>query len=541
MRMGGVGAGWWRGFDPRAGVAGRVVALWLVAALVSCATPSQKAAKQAEEGERQIGRMTALQSKGPPTRIILMTVAGLKASDFLTSDGYVAADGGPVRMPNLATLARQGVVGERAFPPSPGSTYASHATLVTGLLPSRHGIVADTYLEEAGSASLPFWSSQKLKGTALWDAAIGRGVMALGWPTTIDARIELVLPEARSSDKDRPWLDFMRGISSPYLIRHLEAIEADTLAADAGDTKPVRPAASWPSPSEKDAALSEVACHVALSERDPGLWLIRFDQTQIALQTSGVGSLEVAAALRRIDDEIGALMDCLEEAGRVEDTAIFVIGDVGYESVHTRVDPNVVLVQKGLIGRDPRSAIGMRGWLAVARSQGKSAYIYAKDADNAVAARKILEEEAERTGAFRVVSAADLAKTDVDPQAWFGLAAMPGFEIGNGMIKPMLQPAEARASAGALRLSGDTSSAVGFVAWGRGVRQHVRIPELDLVDVAPTISMLFGLRLDETLDGEPITGILRASVPLPPPGPKRIGVDNDGDVDRTLRELGGGR
>ncbi len=31
-----------------------------------------------------------------------------------------------------------------------------------------------------------------------------------------------------------------------------------------------------------------------------------------------------------------------------------------------------------------------------------------------------------------------------------------------------------------------------------------------------------------------------ASQPLPPPGPKRIGVGNDGDIPRTLRELGRG-
>jgi hypothetical protein len=60
--------------------------------------------------------------------------------------------------------------------------------------------------------------------------------------------------------------------------------------------------------------------------------------------------------------------------------------------------------------------------------------------------------------------------------------------------------------------------------------------------VAPTIAILLGLRLDDRLDGEAIVGILRAAaVSKPPPGPKRLGVGSDGDVDRALRELGGGR
>ena len=66
------------------------------------------------------------------------------------------------------------------------------------------------------------------------------------------------------------------------------------------------------------------------------------------------------------------------------------------------------------------------------------------------------------------------------------------------------------------------------------------MPELALVDVAPTIARLLGLRLDDGLDGRTLVGILRASQALPPPGPKRIGVGSDGDIPRTLRELGRG-
>jgi arylsulfatase A-like enzyme len=471
----------------------------------------------------------------------MITVAGMVASDFLTADGYVASDGDRVRMPNVARLAREGVVGERALPPSPGSSYASHATLVTGLLPSRHGVVADTKIDLQGTSVTPFWESKQLVATALWDAAIGRGVMALGWPTTVGARIELILPEARPSEGGEPWLDFMRQISSPFLTNQLQVIADDALSTAKTGLTTRREPSSWPTPSEKDAAIAEIACYVALSDRDPGLWLIRLDQTENEMRVAGSGSADVAAALGRIDDEIGALVDCLEESEQLANSAIFVVGDVAYAPVHTRVDPNVALVARGLIGRDPRSAIGVRSWLAVTRSQGRSAYVYAKDAGNAVAARKVLEAEAARTGAFRVVPAAELAQTDVDPQAWFGLAAAPGFEIGDGLSKPTLRPAETRSSAGALRGTADLTNSVGFVAWGRGIRRRVRLSQIDFVDIAPTISKLFGLRLDESIDGKPISGILRAATPPPPPGPKRLGIGADGDIDRTLRDMGGRR
>ena len=107
------------------------------------------------------------------------------------------------------------------------------------------------------------------------------------------------------------------------------------------------------------------------------------------------------------------------------------------------------------------------------------------------------------------------------------------------------RPAELRSSAGGFARSGQAGSpvgdAVGFVGWGRGVRERVRVPELALVDLGPTIARLLGLRLDDRLDGRAMVGILRASQPLPPPGPKRIGITPDGDSSRALRELGGGR
>ena len=134
--------------------------------------------------------------------------------------------------------------------------------------------------------------------------------------------------------------------------------------------------------------------------------------------------------------------------------------------------------------------------------------------------------------------AADLTGSGVDPQAWFGLAARPGYSFGNALMGPLLRPSELRSSAGGFALRAGAAGAVGFVAWGRGVRGQVRMPELELVDVAPTIARLLGLRLDDALDGRTLVGILRASQPLPPPGPKRIGVGTDGDIPRTLRELG---
>ena len=505
--------------------------------LLSCTTPSLRD----QATVVQSSRMMPAPGGGPPRRVVLISVAGLEADAFLNAWGHVASDGDVVRMPELARLARDGAVAPRVAPPTPGAIYPSHATLATGRLPRKHGVVADRVLDESGKRSLPFWDNRLLEGSALWDAAIGRGVLSLLWPTTNGARIELLVPDGDPPDPATGWLEFIKGRASPMLGGFLEEIAEQALGERGDEVEGGRDPRTWPTAVEKDAAMIELACRVVASERDPGLWLIRLHQTARFARAAGAWSAEVDAAFGRVDAGLGRLLGCLEAAGQLEDTALFVTGDVAFQPVHTRVDPNVALVAAGLVGRDPRSSTGVRSWLALSRSNGRSAYVYARDAENALLARDLLEREAEETRAFDVVAAAELATAGADPQAWFGLAARPGFVIGNGLSLPPVRPAEVRGSEGAFPFLEPSTSRVALVAWGRGIRMRVHIPELELVDVAPTIASLLGLRLDDDLDGEPVIGLLRAAVPPPPPGPKRLGVGQDPDVDRALRELGGDR
>ena len=481
-------------------------------------------------------RRQARFAEGPPQRVVLVSVAGLSPVDYLDPFGHAAAEGALVHMPTLARLAREGVTALAATPPVPGAMRTSHATLVTGTRPARHGIVADSTLDGEGTRSLPFTDHRLMEGTPLWDAAVARGVVSLGWPTTGKARIERLLPEP-SEAVEGDWLSRVRPGASPAVWREVATIaqaERAEIARRAGGEGGRRPE-SWPTPAEQDAALVEVACRLLATERDAGLWMIRLSQARPLFYGAGPGSVEVDDALARADAELERLVGCLDTTGKLSETAIFVAGDVAFEPVHTTVSPNVALVRSGLIGRDPRSATGVRSWLALVRSHGRSAYVYARDAANALDARQVLEAEAERTGAFDVVPAKTLAVRGADPQAWFGLEARPGFEIGEDLVGSPLRASIGRGAPGAL----SRETAVGFVAWGRGVRNGVRLPTLDLVDVAPTIAALLGLRLDDDVEGEPVLGILRSAVEPPPPGPKRLGGDRA--LEDRLRDLREGR
>jgi hypothetical protein len=131
--------------------------------------------------------------------------------------------------------------------------------------------------------------------------------------------------------------------------------------------------------------------------------------------------------------------------------------------------------------------------------------VYAEDESAALLARRALELVAERTRAFRVVSAHELRALGADSRAWFGLEAAPGYVIGSGYDAPSLRAAEQRGAGGYLPTK--SGSGVGFVAWGAGLRAGVRVPSMRQIDVAPTVAALLGFAL-EGAEGRPLIGVL---------------------------------
>jgi hypothetical protein len=167
------------------------------------------------------------------------------------------------------------------------------------------------------------------------------------------------------------------------------------------------------------------------------------------------------------------------------------------------VRANSVLAEAGLLTLGPSGAV--ESWSALVRSNGGSAFVYAREDRFAMAARSALEAEAQRSGAFRIVSAQEMIRRDADSQAWFGLEARPGFAFDDSAGGPLLRPSRRRSAGGYLDSRPDLSP--GFVAYGRGVRTGLRIPEIAQLEIAPTLAELRGLEL-QGARGSAFVGVL---------------------------------
>ncbi len=336
------------------------VVLWL--ATSACATGGGPRVPGA--AARSPVALPAPAALAQPARVLLVSIHGLSPARYLTADGVRS-------MPTLAALAQQGVAAESMRPVFPPAPYPAHATLVTGVSVAKHGIAA-AGLDQASD----------LRVASLWQAAAeqGRTVASLDWPTTGGAAIadlapDLVVPAGAN------WLD---------ALARSGAGRAAEFARRAGGGDP---AAASPG-AARDAALVTMACALLLAEPAPGLVLLRLSGTQLALDGAGPDSEPAHAAFAASDAELGRLVRCLGDAGLLDTTGIAVAGDHGAMPVHTEIRANVALAEAGLL---VASGSGVRSFDAVARSNGGSAFVYAKSDDAALLARRALDVAANET------------------------------------------------------------------------------------------------------------------------------------------------
>jgi len=335
----------------------------------------------------------------PPSGLVLVSVAGL------SPDRYRGAGGQPAAMPTLAALAKVGVAADAVRSVAPATRYPAHATLLSGRRPSGHGIVADLRLGEHGVRTTPYWHASHLQAPMLWEVASQAGlrVATLGWPSTVGASISLNLPDLEPARRGETWLGVLEGAAAPGLL---------ALAREAGGGEP---AAQLPG-AARDAVLVEVACRLLSSSEPPHLLLLHLSQTALPLAARGVDAPETRAAFAAADAGVTRLLRCADEQGRLERTAFVVVGDHGATPVHTMVAPNVALAAAGLLTPQQVSP-DLLSWAAIVRSNGGSAFVYARDGEDALLARTELEKAALQTEAFRVVSAEEMLRLGADPDA----------------------------------------------------------------------------------------------------------------------------
>jgi predicted AlkP superfamily pyrophosphatase or phosphodiesterase len=181
----------------------------------------------------------AAQSSGSGSTVILISFDGWRW-DYHTK----------VSVPNVQRLIARGVRAENLIPSFPAKTFPNHYTLVTGLYPGRHGIVANNILDPATGRRFSLANRREVQDPMWWGGEpiwvgvqkAGRPAAAMFWPGS-EAPIhgqwpqywmpfDESLPGNARVDRVLGWLDLPAGKRPSFLTLYFE--ELDTAAHNRG-------------------------------------------------------------------------------------------------------------------------------------------------------------------------------------------------------------------------------------------------------------------------------------------------------------------
>lgn len=431
-------------------------------------------------------------AQGGANHVVMISVDGLRPSEYLNG-----ASCGEVP-PSLRTLMQSGVYAEGVTGVLPTVTYPSHATLVTGAYPSKHGVLNNV---RARDGAPWHYDRSDIRVATIWDAARAKGLSVgiVTWPSTYGANANYLIPEDLSA-VDSVTAMVRRG-STPGLFDSLQATTGPVKLVSFDDLEAGIPL---------DAMTAAFSVEV-IKRYKPDLMLLHFLDLDHREHYEGVGSSGACASLKRLDAFIDNVRSAYKSAGILDRTTFFIVSDHGFSPLHTILSVREMLAQSGwstVIADSMAKVIDIR-------SASGSAAIYLKPGvDRRFASlleNKVRPRMEERFhGLVRWLTPDEARKLGGFPDAAVVLCAAPGYSLSGSNSKTRTLVASSGGFVGTHGYCPDEAlMQSSFIASGQGIRQAGAIPRIRMVDIAPTIAALLGLKLPDA-DGIPIAGILKS-------------------------------
>jgi predicted AlkP superfamily pyrophosphatase or phosphodiesterase len=429
--------------------------------------------------------------------VILISVDGLAHYYF---------DDPNADMPTLRQLAAEGARARRMKVSLPSVTWPNHTTLVTGVRPARHGVLANNYLDRATAKVVDliydpiFTKEQIVKVPTVYDLAKSAGMTtaAITWPASRGApTLDWTLPDVLTDE-------LFQGCGTPSLLAELKQTDI-----------PYDKHGQWHHDghgADLDRMRARILVHILRAHR-PNLALLHIDDLDTVEHAHGPRTPQAYAALKFEDDRVREVWDALKASYPGGTATLMVTADHGFFATRQQVLPNVMLRKAGLIELKGISTIASARVLATV--QGGSAFIYVLDSANRAA---LMEQAAalfkDAEGIDRVILPTDykhfgIAEPQNDPRMPdLVLSAKDGYSFsdraaGEAIVTP--KSADLRGTHGYDTDQLDMHAT--FIAWGAGIKPGTTIDAMENVDVAPTVAKLLGIKM-EGVEGKVLEGML---------------------------------
>ncbi len=434
------------------------------------------------------------------TLLVLLASAELWASsvliisiDGMRPDYVTEADKHGLKIPNLRRFLSQGAYAEGVVGVAPTITYPSHTTILTGVWPAQHNIVANLKFDPLfRNYSGWYWYAQDVRTPTLWDVASAAGIVtaSVNWPVSVGAKgVRYLIPEywrARTSDD----LDLLDAISRPD----------GSLAEMESRLGP------YTDGSEPEVKQDEIRTRFALdiiAAHKPGLMTVHLSSLDGAEHESGPFSQESNDTLEALDGMIGRLMTAFLKND--PDGVVAIVSDHGFARTDYRVNLLVPFVEAGMLkvtpAKSPNGTPVVSSWDATVWLAGGMAAVMLRDPDDTALATRVKAmltklQADPQNGIARILDKPEIAKFGAFPNAFLLVELKPPYQMGNNLTGPLVTPAPSTGTHGYLPDRPEMRAS--FFVMGKGVMSGKPLGVVDMRQIAPTLAAILNVKMPPT-------------------------------------------
>ncbi|WP_316828809.1 ectonucleotide pyrophosphatase/phosphodiesterase [Pedobacter miscanthi] len=365
---------------------------------------------------------------------------------LISADGFRYDYAARYQATHLLALSQNGVQAESMIPSYPSVTFPNHYTLVTGMYPSHHGLVNNSFLDEKANEKYSMGAKAKVRdgkwygGTPLWVLAEQQHMIA--------ASMFWVGSEAE-----------IKGIRPTYYYDYTEQITVD---------KRISIVKNWLSLPE---------------DKRPHLITFYLSEPDHAGHSFGPDAPQTEKAVKMVDSVIYALTKAIEPLN-LPVNYVFV-SDHGMTAVdreHPIATPQAIDTAKYIIA-----------------SSGTLMDIHAK---NKADIQPLYEQLKASEKDYKVY-----LKSNMPEHFHYNAKDDRMNRIGDILLVPEWPKVFSNRKPGIGHHGFDPSVVkdmhATFLAWGPAFKKQVKIPSFENVNVYPLVANILGLSYQEPIDGKP--------------------------------------
>jgi predicted AlkP superfamily pyrophosphatase or phosphodiesterase len=398
-------------------------------------------------------------------------------------------------MPAVKALAAKGVRAKRMECSFPTVTWTNHTTLVTGVYPAKHGVLANAYLDRATRKKVPlipdpiFNKEEIVKTPTIYDAAKAAGLTTAGviWPASRGAKtLDWTVPDVFEQA-------LFEKYGTPSLLKEARAAGI-----------PIEKQNEWcklgnPGKAMRDYMYSLLAQHI-IKQHKPNFLALHLVSHDSYEHSNGRQVPEAYWAANDSDNRVADIIRATEEAGIRDQTTFVITTDHGFVTYTKSINANAALRKDGFVKAVMGKSLAPDSQV-FAMAEGGACFVYVLDeAKRDSLLQQITPLLAKLEGVEGVVEAKDFgtklhhltaAQDGREPD--LVLLAADGYTFTDSLAdhEVIIPNNPQKGSHGHFQL--DPNLYGGFVISGAGVKQGRVLDEMKNIDVTPTMAKLLGI------------------------------------------------